>query len=151
MERDQNTIKSDQYDLKDIDDNVIPDTLISMGDDSQDLTVSDECDHFQDNYSHVDPSVFYTTHNIPGPGIDSELFHSQISRSCKCTKSTETIDKQDAKRKKFESSQIMIDETTQTNVNATNINCTSVSNYLTHDQPNTSAKDKTPITVEDPL
>lgn len=45
--------------------------------------LSDEID-FIDNYSHTDPSVFYTTQNIPGPGIDWELFYSQISHNCQC-------------------------------------------------------------------
>ncbi|KAI5715781.1 hypothetical protein M8J77_022366 [Diaphorina citri] len=45
---------------------------------------------FIDNYTHVDPSVFYTTRNIPGPGIDTDLFYSQISNCCDCT-NEETI------------------------------------------------------------
>ncbi|KAL1449495.1 hypothetical protein WDU94_001997 [Cyamophila willieti] len=120
MERDQGIMKCDQNESKD-----------------DDLSGSD--DSFEDNYVHVDPNVFYTTHNIPGPGIDFELFYSQISRSCKCieTENTETSHEQDA-LKNFESSQA----TTSTRNTADNSSCSAVEHSPKNDQSSTSTMNK---------
>lgn len=48
-------------------------------------STADIDEQFVDNYSHMEQDVYYTTHSIPGPGVDIEEFYSQISRSCHCT------------------------------------------------------------------
>ncbi|XP_075210245.1 histone-lysine N-methyltransferase SETMAR [Lycorma delicatula] len=41
-------------------------------------------DSLIDNYEHVSSQVFYTCQNLPGPGIDKNLFQSQLCVRCDC-------------------------------------------------------------------